>query len=736
MTRYVALLIGTSVALFATARGAPTGDFDKNGYVDRRDFAGLKSCWESPPPTLDCLSLADFDGSGAVDLADIAVLQRSIRHLPFPLRDAGGQVITVGSKTPYNGRETCGPCHDVARIENGLVHQQGRTNSAREIIMKDELFGDGRWWVRGSGMYGRWSGGGGGLNRQTAGKSNTSESYMDMTAFYWAANCGGCHVGGGGVEFDRDGARLWDVNTGQFGYETLGMSAEEVGLDGDYVVIDDSDGSARPAPWNRTGVAAPECLHCHRTERHWVNNQDMHREWRAAVLSATDRLVDSNGLPIPAYASAGTAGQGWFSRLDAQADPPVLDINYTAGIDDGTLLQGEGGELLVPQSTMTVPPNDQACWGCHLPGGFQNKRGTIWFDDRDIHFRKFTNRNDETELNDIPDGKATTCNYCHPGDLDHNFAKGNSPYAQFRNELDFANMRSCRDCHLWNSPVRHPDAPEVLGPSDAVLVHLASEGGHGPLEVLSCQACHIPYPLSRGIIVTDRSVTGDDIYYFTDEFLSADPLDPTDADKSKWYPALRPKVDSDGVVRYFPQKTEVAIYWADWNQNGTPADLSDDTIYPIILWRVRTITGGVPLSSVSDDNGDGKPEVNRPEEMLEYMHALKGVDRYGNPVANRPVLVKGERVWYEASDASVGVSSFHYLDSGAVIQPYEIFGLDHNVLAKTESWGYDLDSMNGCQQCHGANSPVLDRLILIDPFGTNGQPIYKKVREMTGLNPP
>ncbi|MEK6675398.1 MAG: hypothetical protein AABZ47_07050 [Planctomycetota bacterium] len=741
------VLVGSVCVAFVLAqpaalRAAPDGDFDRNGFVNPADFFFFEICFtlsgpDGSPGFEECRTVFDIDADDDVDLADFAAFQRARGHLPIPLRDVSGNVLSVNSTLPYNGRQTCGGCHDVAHISNGFIHQQGRTDAEGNLVMKDDFYDDGRWWIRSAGMYGRSSPGGGGLNRQTAGKENASESEMDMTAFYWAANCGGCHVGGGVAEFDRDGVRYWDQATERFGYEWLGKTPDEVRLDGDYALLDDNDGSLRPAPWDVSGVAAPECLHCHRANRMWVDGQDMHREWRAAVLGTTDRLVDSHGTPIPAFASAGTAGQGWFSELNVASDPPVLQLDYSVGVTNGSLLRNPDGSLCIPQTTLARPPTDQSCWGCHLPGGFQNKRGTVWFDERDIHFKKLTNRSDDNPLNDISDSGAAACNYCHRGDINHNFAKGDSPYAQFRNELDWVNFRSCRDCHLYGSPVRHPDAPEVLGPLDLATVHLVGDAERGPMAKLACQACHVPYPLARAIIVTDRSLTGSDAYYYTDEYLSANPLDPTDPDKSRWYPTLRPKLDSDGVVRYFPQKMEVAIFWADWDQNGTTKDLSDDALHPVILWRVREITGNQPLPGVTDDNGDGKLEVNRPAEILAYMQALKGNDHYGRQVASNPVLVKGPKIWYEDPQAPDGVSWFNSDDTGAYVQPYEVFGLDHNVLARTNAWGYFTeDPALGCGQCHFADSPVFDRKILVDPFDVDGRPVYKTVSDLTGLRPP
>ncbi len=223
-----------------------TQDLDGTGYVDLSDYVFFDICFTlsggpgGNPWFPACLTFYDVDGDGDVDMADYAAFQSARGHLPIPLKDVAGNVLTTGDTTPYSGRQTCGECHDIDRIANGMISQQGRTDSAGNITMKDDFYDDGRWWVRGSGMYGRWSGGGGGLNRQTAGKTNASVSEIDMTPFYWSGSCGGCHAGGGGMEFDRDGERLWDVTEEEFGYEALEKTAADVLLDGDYVFVDDT----------------------------------------------------------------------------------------------------------------------------------------------------------------------------------------------------------------------------------------------------------------------------------------------------------------------------------------------------------------------------------------------------------------------------------------------------------------------------------------------------------------
>ena len=77
-------------------------------------------------------------------------------HRNVVLRDFQGNAITVGSRTPYSPRQTCGPCHDIDEIANGYHFQQGRTDLTGNIVTRDDYFGDGRDFIRSAGMYGKW----------------------------------------------------------------------------------------------------------------------------------------------------------------------------------------------------------------------------------------------------------------------------------------------------------------------------------------------------------------------------------------------------------------------------------------------------------------------------------------------------------------------------------------------------------------------------------------------------
>lgn len=728
------LLLGAALA--GAAPAAPAHDTDGNGYVNPIDYQQLHACLiESGPGVTGAgACLLNFDGGdGDVDLADFASFQRSQGHLPIPLRDVFGQILVLDSKAAFSGRETCaGSCHahDIDHITNGLHFQQGRTETSGVLAVGDDPFGDGRRWNFSRGRYGRWVAG-----LELTGKSNADEADIGITSFAWIRDCGGCHMGSGPGEFDRDGYPYYDPISGTFGFEALGKTWDDVRLDGDYCVLDTATGDVIPARWDQSGASGPDCLFCHRTERSMNGRTSLNLSRRQAVLAAGSSLVDAAQNPVRAFEAAATAAQGWFSTLDiAGGKAKTLEIDYSVGVADGSILSDGAGALALAPSSLNAKPTDQVCAPCHRQT--LNHSG-VWFDDRDFHFAKLNNRRDEDPNNDIPDDQSRTCNYCHPGTVDHNFAKGNFVSHNWRDDLDWVDFRSCRECHLSDSPVRHPDAPEVPGTQ---YIHLAM--WETP-DVLSCQACHIPYGLvSPYSAVFDSSIGSYFSFLPANLFYSADPLDPTNPDKSRWYPALVWKTDSDGKQRLFPGGTIPNVYWGDWDQNGTPPDFTDDTIAPIVSAQVRLLTNGAALPGVTDDNGDGRLEVNRPAEILSYINFFKGVNAESKVFSTRPVLVKGQRVWYEDSEAPDGVASFAFAGTGITMEDWSpfVYSVDHNVAFAVEAWGYDVKGgQEGCRDCHRPDtldSPVFDRKILVDPYDENGVAQYSKVRELTGRNPP
>lgn len=555
---------------------------------------------------------------------------------------------------------------------------------------------------------------------------------MDKTSFWYGGLCAICHPGGGFTEYDRDGHLYYDVATSQFGYEKEGLTAGDVTVDGDYAEINHMTGARRDAPWNVTGVSEPDCLMCHRAERTVKDGKNMNWIWRTATLRAKDKLKDGADTSVPAYAAAATAGQGWFSGF-ALSDtvpagkPPLatmLDINYQPGVDDGSLLMdATDGTLRVNPASIADTPVDYACWGCHVTPDLK-KRGRTWFDaSADVHYAGFNNLDDVDAGNDIAPAASNACTQCHPSGRNHNIAKGNATLGSVRNDTDYTGFRTCRDCHMAG-PDKDANAPEPLD-----SIHTA-----GHLAKMSCEFCHIPYKAGIADLAIDNATTGSTIAYKTNVFLSADPLDETNADKSRWYPSALLKTDKDGVQRLFPTKLLLSVWWGDWDENGTPNDKSDDVIKPIVLWRVRQATSGAPLPGTADDDGDGRVEVNTPQEILLYVAALKGNDSYGNPFAANPVLVKGGLVWYEQGGV---VASFDYEREGVHTESSHPFSVNHNVRPPSEALG-----TVGCAECHafasgGQPTTVFDRRILVSPFDETGgaAPKYETLRQVTGVSP-
>lgn len=72
-----------------------------------------------------------------------------------PLRDRNGNLIPVGSTSPYSPDRTCGSCHDTLAITQGYHFQQGKGLSNTSIYVSD-AYNPARPWLLSDGMYGKW----------------------------------------------------------------------------------------------------------------------------------------------------------------------------------------------------------------------------------------------------------------------------------------------------------------------------------------------------------------------------------------------------------------------------------------------------------------------------------------------------------------------------------------------------------------------------------------------------
>jgi hypothetical protein len=572
---------------------------------------------------------------------------QGFQHEKIVLRGFDGNPLTIDSKIPYSPKRTCGACHDYDRITNGYHFQQGRTDGTRNIVIRDTF--DPKYpWNLSSGMYGKQS-----LasldSSLLAKKVNPSPSDIDKSAFYFLQNCGVCHPGGGFGEQDRDGNLYYNEEAKKFGHE---ISERNPLFDGDYTPYSMGDPDWG-ASWDKSGVSEADCLLCHLKGYQWKE--------RGAALRGKF------------FKEGPTVGAGWVkSRLSQEesenpkADEITIDYSPREVADFENLAQ-----------QIVRKPPDENCWTCHAVSDGR-MRGRQWTPDSDIHRAKNLN-----------------CVSCHPGDRDHNFAKGNTIQETVRDDLDNT-MHSCEDCHYRGKDKKAPRHRHPFSPRH--------------MKRIACQTCHIPYQAASADLIYDHASTGKTTVYETSKFLSNHPLDPKGSfpglDPGIWYPSF---LEFKG--RIVPVKSLIVIYWGD-------LDEKTNVVQPIPLWKIRDLKKPI----LKDDNNDGVPEINSLEEIKAFLRTLKGKDKFGNPITNHPALLKGGFLYH--LDKKGEVERIKHDQARA----YD-YSLSHNVAS-----GPNVIGARGCKDCHSKSSMFFLRKVLIDPYDEKGKPVYTEAWERLGIN--
>jgi hypothetical protein len=226
---------------------------------------------------------------------------------------------------------------------------------------------------------------------------------------------------------------------------------------------------------------------------------------------------------------------------------------------------------------------------------------------------------------------------------------------------------------------------------------------------IACQTCHIPYLTASADLVYDHASTGNTTLYDTSKFLSNQPLDPRASvpglDPNIWYPAIR-----EFKGRIVPVKPLIVIYWGDLDEKSK-------AVRPIPLWKIRELK----KPPLKDDNNDSIPEINSLEEIKAFLKELREKDKFGNPVASHPVLVKGGFLY--RLDKKGEVEKIRQ-DQAQTLD----YSLNHNVVSRANVIG-----ARGCKDCHSKNSPFFLRKVLVDPFDEKGKPVYGEAWQGLGL---
>ena len=595
---------------------------------------------------------------------------------PFKLRDEAGNIIDpvkgVNAGVPYSPRQTCGAagCHNYEKITEGFHFQQGKG----EPLPKQ--YGERYRWVSAPGNYGgNWCSPAP-LYRQLAPKTNASARTIDMTSFeFVTATCGNCHPGGGPLEFDRNGNR-YDLFMKQQNMTPGGDN----GLDGDYY----------KARWSETGVIEADCLLCHMPE------YDFHA--RNAQLA---------GLNFKWAATAGARFARVNGTIAANQTPEVV---YDASKFDA---DGNANVHIVPE------PRNETCLTCHAKPNWK-KRGASFSARTDVHI-----------------AAGLRCVDCHGAGSRapdarirqreaHQFAKGDCPSGFVRNDLDDT-VRSCRNCHIegWNNAPR------------------ASHAWLPPLhmEKLSCQACHIPTRSVKSALVQASDV-----------FNPAPRISPPakhiwtfyDQEMNFWnhYGELElftvkdqpTNVTLPTLVRYkgkiYPVN-RVHSMWVGFEEEGKPGLNQLFMKDFFMMWkqhREDPKNNWPQLAAITDDNGDGALEVNRPEEIDALLSAVKAyLEKTGFPLAGRRLVwVNDSRMWYSSREYKDLPREEHEATAYA-----SVYKFSHDVAPARAALG-----SGGCTDCHSAGSSFFHRPVLNAAFsGRDGRPEWVENYTILGLSP-
>jgi len=545
---------------------------------------------------------------------------------PFYLKTDRGETINPmtgeNADQPYSPRKTCGACHDVDKISKGY-HFMMDWDKASDDRFKDT---DTPWLVS-TGLTG-------GLITygyfQLAKKRVAHPDEIDLTAYdfiarvpeafkgYQKPGCAGCHAGGGMMELDRDGKR-YDLRLAE------NPELAET-LDGDYY----------KSRWDKTGVIEPDCFLCHGNRYHMQT-----------------RIEQTKSLN---FKWAGTAAAGLGRVYGRVTDGEVPKVVYNKR------LFNEDGTFYMPDMVFTPKPEN--CLTCHASIEL-GKRGNSWGDpaNPDVHHLA-----------------GLTCIDCHPGDINHNFAKGNATDGKVADDLDNT-MRSCRDCHTQGYKGATP------------MKHRGIRQDH--LDKLSCEACHIP-ELKRsavGAMFLNTGVFGKHGQAETQAF----------GDERPWKPAyaIRAK-DKDQIPRITPVNPLLSTLFTN----------KEKGLYvPLFLSEVEKA-----YAQCKDKMSDRKPayDFHRPEDMILMLSTLTQTladNKRFSAVA--PQLHTGGRIYSLSAAGSLTIEA-----DTTWVQRLPYYSISHNVSPADKALG-----AGGCKDCHSKDAHLFNGLVVTDYFGHNGKPI-------------
>lgn len=317
---------------------------------------------------------------------------------------------------------------------------------------------------------------------------------------------------------------------------------------------------------------------------------------------------------------------------------------------------------------MSWPPPDDNCVYCHGRSDVK-KRGFSWND--------FFNQ-------DIHNVQRISCAACHPGGLSHQFAKGHDPSTLAAPALD-GSIKDCRGCHM--GAVRGAPVPN----------HQLVRPGH--LATIACESCHIP-SLGRAAVQGVDATTGR-LEYFPR---------PREVKKAGEEGVWRPDYERRQDRIIYPINHVLTVWWGNRDADGL--------IYPLFL-REHEAGWKLFADAVTDDDGDGRPEVNREEEILAGMRALaKALEGNARFSRIQPVFIKGEMAFEldESGQLQRSPLAGTPLEGASFVN----FSINHNVAPTRQALG-----ANGCADCHVSEAHFFKGQRTVDLYGEDGRPVTR-----------
>ncbi|ACX52527.1 formate dehydrogenase, gamma subunit [Ammonifex degensii KC4] len=371
------------------------------------------------------------------------------------------------------------------------------------------------------------------------------------------------------------------------------------------------------------------------------------------------------------WAATVGAGLGQVTGAVAQGETPKVKYDLKKFNPDGT----------ISHAAFVTSPEPRNCLFCHGISD-QKKRGFSWGDrlNPDLHQQRGL--------------KCTTCHFLVNDQakgiatINHQIAMGDDLGETVASELRNT-VYSCRECHEKGIMGAPRPKHEKIPPSH--------------LKRLACEACHIPQ-IGRAPDLAADVVTGT----MVDVPLVGKKI----GDAAVWQPQWL-RHPRKGLIQ------PVNVIHAVWVGNRD----ADGIIYPLFFKEIKPVWERLK-GKIRDDNGDGVPEVNTPEEIKLLLTTCRQVlaKNPGRFKQISPVYYKGGKVWELDRNGNLKATEDPSLEEPT-------FCINHNVSPTGMALG-----AKGCSDCHSKQGKLYQDIV-VDPYGPDGKPVTIKQAWLLGWTP-